>query len=280
MYIIIDGNTLAHRVWHTPPISGGIQGEGWEDTLPLFMLSFCTQLTNIVERIDRYRPNFTKVVMVWDGKYSTKLRRELYPEYKHKRQTDRESNPEEFLPRELLDATRLALQEVCPRYGVYSDIAEGDDLIALLCEILEGQQVAIVTRDNDMYQLISQNVKVYDPFDMKLIGPEDVQEKYGVPPSKIPQYKALVGDKSDNYPGIKGIGPKKALGLIDSYSKIQYPEVDMFLKLATIPFEKLDTNSVLGQLATTDLDSPPEWWKVSEQFGFGERLASRLTIVV
>lgn len=280
MYIVVDGNTLAHRVWHTPPINGSIQGEDWSDTLPLFMLSYCTQLTNIVERIDRFRPNFTKVIIVWDGKESTKLRRKLYPEYKLKRQTDRTETPEDFLPSELLHAARLALTEVCPRYGVHSDIAEGDDLLALLCEILEGQQVCIVTRDNDMYQLITQNVRVYDPFDNKLIGPQDVQEKYGVPPEKIPQYKALVGDKSDNYPGIKGIGPKKALGLIDTYSKIQYPEVETFLKIATIPFCDLDTNTVLSDLATMDLDAVPEWWRVIEQFGFGDRMASRLTIVV
>ena len=83
----------------------------------------------------------------------------------------------------------------------------------------------IVTGDRDILQLVNGNVKVYLPVkglsEGKVFGIEEVVEKMGVKPSQIPDYKALVGDQSDNYKGVSGIGPKTAMKLIEEYGSFE-----------------------------------------------------------
>lgn len=284
MYIILDGNNLAHRTWHTPPIDSELVNDSVEDTLPLFLQSFCSVLTNVVSRVDRFRPRFTKLIICWDGINAVNKRRELYPPYKEHRVTERAKaakTDRPSIPHQLINMVRDELGVVAPRYNICEADAEGDDLIALFCEIFEGSQICIVSRDQDMYQLVSHNVKILNVFTNELIGPSDVQSKFGVLPSGVVEMKALMGDASDNYPGLKGIGPKKALALYTAGgTETKYPEVDVFRKLAKIPFCGLDTTSILEKLVKADLDSTPNWGHVAEKFGMSPYMASRIQLVV
>jgi DNA polymerase I len=96
--------------------------------------------------------------------------------------------------------------------------------LPLSCSSTLMDEVVIVTGDRDILQLVNDKVKVYMPVkglsDAKLMGVSEVIEKMGVAPELIPDYKALAGDSSDNYPGVPGIGPKGAVGLLKAYGSV------------------------------------------------------------
>ncbi len=124
---------------------------------------------------------------------------------------------------------------------------EADDVIASLVEQAKHKfesptkkagrrnskfEIIVVTGDKDIMQLVNKRVKVYAPVrgfaEAKLFGPKEVEEYLGVEPSQIIDYKALVGDSSDNYPGVAGIGPKTAVNLLREYGTLEriYGEID------------------------------------------------------
>jgi len=100
---------------------------------------------------------------------------------------------------------------------------EADDVIGTLASLYK-DDVVIVTGDRDILQLVDGRVKVFMPIaglaTAKLMGEAEVIEKMGVPPSQIDDYKAFVGDSSDNYGGVPGIGPKTAIALLEKYSSL------------------------------------------------------------
>ncbi len=100
---------------------------------------------------------------------------------------------------------------------------EADDIIAVLARKFSdrGFKVRIYTPDKDMLQLVSERVVVINPMTWETFTPQKVEEKLGVPPSKIPDYLALVGDKIDNVPGVKGVGPKTAVRLIREFGGVE-----------------------------------------------------------
>ena len=101
---------------------------------------------------------------------------------------------------------------------------EADDLLGTIAKKGDFDSVVIATGDKDMLQLVDEKVKNYMPIvgisSAKLFGEEEAKERMGVLPIQIPDYKTLVGDPSDNYPGIAGIGPKTAIKLLEKYSDI------------------------------------------------------------
>ncbi len=100
---------------------------------------------------------------------------------------------------------------------------EADDLIALLAERFAKKSfhVRIYTPDKDMLQLVSDRVVVINPMSWELFTPEKVKDKFGVPPEKVPDYLALVGDKVDNITGVKGVGPRTAVKLIEEFGGVE-----------------------------------------------------------
>ena len=102
---------------------------------------------------------------------------------------------------------------------------EADDLLGTIAKKGDFDSVVIVTGDKDILQLVDKKIKIYMPIvglsSAKLFGEEEAKERMGVLPIQIPDYKALVGDPSDNYPGVSGIGPKTAEKLLE-----KYPDID------------------------------------------------------
>ncbi len=155
------------------------------------------------------------VVVVFDAPGGAPFREELYPEYK----AHRDAQPEDLtaqLPavRELVDAYRLPVLEVT---GV-----EADDVIATLIRQLPADwRATILSTDKDLMQLVSERVQLLDTMKDRRYGPAEVTERFGVPPERVLDVRALVGDPSDNIPGVKGIGDKGAAKLIAEWGDLE-----------------------------------------------------------
>ncbi|MGP1561082.1 MAG: DNA polymerase I [Helicobacteraceae bacterium] len=100
---------------------------------------------------------------------------------------------------------------------------EADDLIASIATLAarDGYRVKIISHDKDMYQLISKTVNIFDPLKNKIVDEEGCFSKFGVYPQDFINFQSLIGDTSDNIPGVKGIGPKTASALINKYKTLE-----------------------------------------------------------
>jgi DNA polymerase-1 len=186
--IIIDGNSIAVRAYHTDPFT-------------FFSMTH--------RHIRHFEPAYT--IFCFDDPWQKSWRYELYPDYK----AHREENPSrDYWIKALIGAFR--------KFNVPLLISpEADDIIASAVRKFQPQveQIYIYTSDSDLWQLAGDQVAVISRrkgHDLFLISETDVMAELGVRPAQIPQYKAIVGDKSDNIPGLKGFGPKRALAILDN----------------------------------------------------------------
>jgi len=161
----------------------------------------------------------THVIAAWDASSAT-FRKELDDQYK----ATRRETPDELVPqfervRELLDAFHIPLVER-PGY-------EADDILGTFAKqaAAQGIETIIVTLDNDIVQLVGEHVRVYMyrlyQRDYVMYDEEAVRERWGFEPQQMVDYKSLVGDTSDNIPGVKGIGEKGAKSLIDEWGTLE-----------------------------------------------------------
>ncbi|MEJ1995562.1 MAG: DNA polymerase I [Limibacillus sp.] len=155
------------------------------------------------------------MLVVFDAKGDT-FRSEIYPEYK----ANREEPPEDLVPqfpmvREAAQAFGLPILE--------KEGYEADDVIATVAREAKakGIEVTIVSSDKDLMQLVQPGVSMLDPIKGKVIGEEQVREKFGVGPDKVVEVQALAGDSTDNVPGVPGIGIKTAAQLIEEYGDLE-----------------------------------------------------------
>ena len=157
----------------------------------------------------------THIAVIFDAGRLT-FRNRLYDAYK----AHRPPPPEELIPQFAL------VREATEAFGVPAiELAdwEADDLIAAyaLATTQAGGQVTIVSSDKDLMQLIRPGVDMLDPIKQKPIGPAEVMEKFGVTPDKMVEVQALIGDATDNVPGVPGIGPKGAAQLINEFGDVE-----------------------------------------------------------
>jgi 5'-3' exonuclease len=166
--------------------------------------------------------NPTKVVIVFDGAGSTVNKKNLYPDYKANRNIAKITNWEIFDDKEEEKASinnqMLRLIEylkLLPVTLISIDRHEADDIIGYITtyykDIPENHNITIMSADQDFLQLVSDKVKVYSPVKKKFYNKETVLEEYGITSTNFIYYKTLLGDSSDNLPGIKGLGPKKII---------------------------------------------------------------------
>ena len=171
---------------------------------------FCRMIKKLMNTFD---PHY--MALVWDSPGKT-VRHEMYQEYKETRQAP----PSDlFEQKDLIQefADLILLRQVA-QVGV-----EADDLMFSLAANFkaEGVQSLLVTSDKDMGQIISDDIKIYDPFKDIIIDGKILEEKYGFPIYKLSFYFALVGDSSDNIPGVRGIGPKGATDLVQQFDSLE-----------------------------------------------------------
>ncbi|KAB0682911.1 DNA polymerase I [Aureimonas leprariae] len=210
---LVDGSAYIFRAYHAlPPLTRKSDG------LPVGAVAgFCNMLWKLVEesRDTAVGTVPTHFAVIFDHS-STTFRNELYEHYK----ANRAEPPEDLRPQFALirEAVRAFDLPCIEQQGF-----EADDLIATYTRqaVEAGGDVTIVSSDKDLMQLVGPGVILYDQMKDKRLGPEDVREKFGVLPEKMIDLQALVGDTSDNVPGVPGIGPKTAAELLETYGTLE-----------------------------------------------------------
>ena len=166
----------------------------------------------------------TKVIIVFDGVGGSNARRNLFPDYKANRNTNRMTNYSIFQSKDEEQESinnqmeRLIQYLQCLPITIVSiDGLEADDIIGYLATKFEKHsetsKVTIMSADKDFLQLVSSKVSLYSPTKKKIYTPKDVLEEFGVSSINFINYKILLGDSSDNVPGVTGLGPKKLIKL-------------------------------------------------------------------
>lgn len=223
-FILVDGSSYLYRAYHAFPPLTNSKGE---PTGAMYGV-----LNMLRSLIIQYKPSH--VAVVFDAKGKT-FRDELYEEYKSNRPPMPDDLREQIEPlHEMVQAMGLPLLSIT---GV-----EADDVIGTLAlkAASEGKNVLISTGDKDMAQLVTPNVTLINTMTNVILGPEEVKEKYGVPPELIIDFLALMGDSSDNIPGVPGVGEKTALGLLQGIGSLKkiYQQLD---SIATLSFRGAKT---------------------------------------
>ncbi len=187
--------------------------------------------TNLLMRLfTDIRPDYVAVAMDTPGKT---FRHERYDEYK----ATRKEMPSE------LQAQIPLIRDVMDAFGVPVFAVEGfeaDDIIAAIAKRAEteGIETFIVTRDKDAKQLLSPRIRMFNTRDDSTFGPEDLQREWGVAPGQVVDVLALMGDASDNIPGVPGVGEKTALKLIHEFGSLE----NVLKSADTVKGEKLGRN--------------------------------------
>jgi DNA polymerase-1 len=159
----------------------------------------------------------TRVILVFDGQGNITNRRNTYSDYKANRQIKRITNFNVFSTLEeesdSVSTQMLRLLDYLKTLPVNISIIdkiEADDTIAYLSQKLK-DDIVIYSADQDFLQLVNKRITVYSPIKKKFYRPQDVFDQYGLYPQNFITMKCLMGDKSDNLPGVKGLGPKKLM---------------------------------------------------------------------
>lgn len=170
--------------------------------------------TMLARLVEEAKPEH--VAVVFDSK-GPSFRKEMYTEYK----ANRSAPPDDLVPQfdRIEELIRLMGFASYRQSGV-----EADDLIATLTRRWTKEdpkhKVVVVTGDKDLMQLVDGKISVWDTMAQKFFDPKDVEEKFGVRPDQVRDFLALVGDSSDNIPGVTGIGPKGAVDLLKEYGTL------------------------------------------------------------
>src|SRR5271154_2964653 len=207
---LVDGSSYIFRAYHAlPPLnrkSDGLQVNA--------VLGFCNMLGKLLRDMPPdNRP--THLAIIFDKSEIT-FRNKLYPDYK----AHRPPAPDDLIPQFPLIREAVRVFDLpCLEQGGF----EADDLIATYAREAgeRGATTTIVSSDKDLMQLVNDCVLMYDTMKDRRIGIPEVIEKFGVPPDKVIEVQALIGDSTDNVPGVPGIGVKTAAQLIGEFGDLE-----------------------------------------------------------
>jgi DNA polymerase-1 len=208
--LLIDGSNLAFRMFFALERTN-LRNKDGEPTWAIY-----GTLKALFDAMEMIKP--TSIAVAFDLPQPS-FRHELYEEYK--------ANRPDQMPDDL-KAQWGWIKESFKKFHipVLEEAGfEADDLIGILTKAAEkeGMKTVILSGDRDLFQLISDDVKVAAPQrggGLKLYSPQDVIEELGIKPSQVADYKGIAGDSSDNIPGVKGLGPKSAIKLLEDYGDI------------------------------------------------------------
>jgi DNA polymerase-1 len=263
---LIDGNAYFYRAFYA------IRGLSSSDGMPTNAIFGFTNM--IIKMMREKKPDYFAIVFDSPGPTH---RHEMYEEYK----AHRPGMPDDLksqIPhiKEIIDAFRIKTIEM-PGY-------EADDLLGTLAKNAEKEKldVYIVTGDKDMCQSVSPRVRLYDSMKEKITEEKDVIERFGVGPSQFPEIIALMGDASDNIPGVPGIGAKTAVKLLKEFGTLEtlirnqdqvknartrqaiadnIENIKLSLELATIHSD-IPLDISIGDMKVVE----PDWEKLREHF--------------
>ncbi|MBO6480146.1 MAG: DNA polymerase I [Pelagibacteraceae bacterium] len=211
-FYLVDGSGYIFRAYYAlPPLSRKSDG------LPTGAVSgFSNMLFKLLEesRSDDSENKPTHFAVIFDSARKN-FRNEIYKDYK----ANRSETPDDLVPQ--FEYIRKAVRAFnLPSIEQLN--YEADDLIATYAKQIRnlGAKVTIISSDKDLMQLVSKNIRLFDPMKSKVIGEKEVMEKFGVKPQQVIDVQSLVGDSSDNVPGVPGIGVKTAAELINKYKTL------------------------------------------------------------
>jgi DNA polymerase I len=246
--ILIDGNAILHRAYHSLPPFKTSRGE---TTNAIY--GFLRMLFDIYVKV---RPDYLGIA--WDRKAPT-FRHTEYKEYK----ATRAAPPEDLYPqlprlKQVLETFHIPMLEM--------DGYEADDMLGTAASNAEKTpdlETLIVTGDQDTLQLVHGNTRVMAPIkgisEVTIYDADAVKAKFGVTPEQIIDYKALCGDTSDNIPGVPGIGPKQASELLQKYGTLNavYDHLEDLTPARRRKLEDGRESAYMSQkIATIQLDAP------------------------
>lgn len=248
--LLLDGNSLAYRAFFALPL---LSNEHGIHTNAVY--GFTLMLQKIMEE-----ENPTHMLVAFDAGKTT-FRHSTFGEYKGGRQKTPPELSEQFpYVRKLIDAYGIKRYEL--------EMYEADDIIGTLCKQAEekGQQVIVVSGDKDLTQLATENTTVYITrkgiTDIEKYTPAHVEDKYGLTPLQIIDMKGLMGDASDNIPGVPGVGEKTAIKLLKEHGSVE----NLYQALDTVSGAKLKEKLMANEeqakmskvLATIETNAPIE----------------------
>lgn len=203
--VLVDGSGFIFRAFFAIPSMSSPDG------VPV---NAVYGFTNMLSRLIREHEG-QPMAVIFDAGRKT-FRNDIYPEYK----AHRPEPPEDLRPQ--FDLIRQAT-EVFGVPAVELPGWEADDLLATYARLTveQGGSCTIISSDKDLMQLVRDGVSLKDPMKQKAIGPDEVLAKFGVSPDKVVDVQALMGDSTDNVPGVPGIGPKGASQLINEYGSLE-----------------------------------------------------------
>ena len=203
IFAIIDGSSYLYRAFYALP---HLKNNSGSHTGAIF------GVTNMINKlINDLSPKYICAVFDARGK---NFRHRLYKEYKSNRKPMPEELSEQVEP--IFDFLKFMGIKLIQQPDV-----EADDVIASLVRKYSSKtEILISSGDKDLAQLVTKNVQLINSLDGKQLNPDDVKKKFGVAPDQIKDYLTLVGDASDNIPGVPKIGPKTAVTLLDKYHNL------------------------------------------------------------
>ena len=221
---LVDGSTFLYRAYY------GMKPLHTSKGVPIqAVYNFCRMIKKLINNFDPHL-----FAIVWDSKGPTQ-RKEIYPEYKAGRQAP---------PTDLFDQKEVILKfgELIGLPMIAVPGVEADDIIfSLTQDFKKDYAVVVVASDKDLYQMLEDNVYVFDPFKDLLVDETEYNQILGFNVKKLPFYFSLLGDASDNIPGVRGIGKTTALEIVTSFDSIE----DLYKNLGLLKKER--TKQLLKQ---------------------------------
>ncbi|HJM68426.1 MAG TPA: DNA polymerase I [Candidatus Babeliales bacterium] len=202
---LIDGSSFLYRAYYGLKPLHALDGKPVQA-----VYGFVRMIKKIVDTFDPQ-----KFVLVWDSKGKTE-RHDEFPDYKATRQAP---------PSDLFEQKELINEfaDLIELHQIALSGVEADDIIYSLAKDAsqKSEKVIVISSDKDLYQMINENIRVFDPFKNKIVDPADFEADKGFPISKLSFYHALLGDSSDNIPGVRGIGKKGAVELVQNFESLE-----------------------------------------------------------
>jgi 5'-3' exonuclease len=216
--LIIDGNNLIHRTFWTAKTQSQRTNTDTPDQINNFHIYFT--LNAIFSYVSKFIPD--KTILVWDEKkeYQVNERKELFSEYKGNRSADSSPHQNNSIIKEV--ASFLGIPSIFPKQY------EADDIVSHICRYTPGEKI-IVSVDKDFLQLIDKQITLYDPIRKASFTFDNFEEKTGYRDTKTwLEAKCLLGDKSDNVPGIAKFGKAKVAKYIEGSLQLSEEETIIF----------------------------------------------------
>ena len=285
--ILIDGNAILHRAYHAlPPLTNkkGIVVNAVYGFFSMFLKILEDQKPDfVIVCFDRKAPTFRKELFVGYQAKRPKMSDDLVPQIKFVHEILEKAQVEIFevdgyeaddmigtIATQAVDGGRLKVEDsnlkIENRKSINLRASTVKDLSSTIHHLPSSIEVYIVSGDRDLLQLVNSHVKMIAPItglsNMIVYDSKLVEEKFGIKPSQMVDYKAMVGDASDNYPGVAGVGPKTAANLLGEYKslkgiyknleKIKNKNPNLALKLAN----DAEAAGLAQKLAGIVLDAP------------------------